>query len=121
MWLFLWQLSGFRNSIVWLYVFRLSRWFKEPKRSSQEGGIMCRHKSAALLTSFVLALAGFFLGPAQAQINPARPAVQDPAPKPIGKVVTASGSVTIERANAAVIQVNLPRPAHTTKVRDIVL
>jgi len=56
-------------------------------------------------------------GPAQAQINPARPAVQDDlAPKPIGKVVTAAGSVTIERANAMVTQVNLP--AGQTKVGD---
>jgi hypothetical protein len=72
---------------------------------------MCRHKITALLTLFVLALAGSFPVAAQAQPGSAKPAVQDLAPKPIGKVVTATGSVTIERANAAVVQVNLPGQA----------
>ncbi len=81
---------------------------------------MCRHKIAALLTLFVLALAGSFPVPAQAQRGSAKPAVQDLALKPIGKVVTVSGSVTIERANAAVIQVNLPGQAGQTKVGDLV-
>jgi len=81
---------------------------------------MCRHKIAALLTLFILALAGSFPVPAQAQRGSAKPAVQDLAPKPIGKVVTASGSVTIERANAAVVQVNLPGQTGQTKVGDLV-
>jgi hypothetical protein len=75
---------------------------------------------AAWLTGFVLALAGFFPGPAQAQRDPAKPAVQDLAPKPIGKVVTATGSVTIERANAVVVQVNLPSQVGPTKIGDLV-
>jgi hypothetical protein len=80
---------------------------------------MCRHTTiAALLTSFVLVLASLLHGPAQAQINSARPAVQDLAPTPIGKVVTATGSVTIERASATVTQVNLPSQAGQTKVGD---
>jgi len=79
---------------------------------------MCRHKIAALLTSFVLALAGFFPVPAQAQRD--EPVVQDLAPKPIGKVVTATGSVTIERANPVVVQVNLRGQAVQTKVGDLV-
>ena len=81
---------------------------------------MCRQTITALLTIFVLALAGSFPGPAQAQIGATKPAVQDLAPKPIGKVVTATGSVTIERANAAVVQVNLPDQAGQTKVGDLV-
>ncbi len=81
---------------------------------------MCRHTIAGLLTSFVLALAGFFPGPAQAQRDSAEPAVQDLASKPIGKVVTATGSVTIERANAVVVQVNLPGQVGQTKVGDLV-
>jgi hypothetical protein len=81
---------------------------------------MRRHKIAALLTLFVLALTGSFPVPAQAQRGPAKPAIQDLAPKPIGKVVTAAGSVTIERANAAVVQVNLPVPSGQTKVGDVV-
>jgi len=79
---------------------------------------MCRHTTAALLTSFVLALAGFFPVPAQAQRD--EPVVQDLAPKPIGKVVTATGSVTIERANPVVVQVNLRGQAVQTKVGDLV-
>ena len=79
---------------------------------------MCRHKIAALLTSFVLALAGFFPVPAQAQRD--EPVVQDLAPKPIGKVVTAMGLVTIERANPVVVQVNLRGQAVQTKVGDLV-
>jgi len=79
---------------------------------------MRRHTIAALVTSFVLALAGSLPVPAQAQINPVRPAVQDLAPTPIGKVVTATGSVTIERANAMVTQVNLPSQAGQAKVGD---
>ena len=81
---------------------------------------MCRHTVAALLTSFVLAQAGFFPGPAQAQPEVAKPAAQDLAAKPIGKVVTASGSVTIERANAVVVQVNLQNQVVKTKVGDLV-
>ena len=81
---------------------------------------MCRREIAALLTLFVLALAGAFPGPAQAQLAATKPAVQDLAPKPIGKVVTATGSVTIERANAVIVQVNLPDQAGQTKVGDLV-
>jgi len=79
---------------------------------------MCRQKIAALLTSFVLALAGFSPVPAQAQRD--EPVVQDLAPKPIGKVVTATGLVTIERANPVVVQVNLRGQAVQTKVGDLV-
>jgi hypothetical protein len=79
---------------------------------------MCRQKIAALLTGFVLALAGFSPVPAQAQRD--EPVVQDLAPKPIGKVVTATGSVTIERANAVVVQVDLRGQAVQTKVGDLV-
>jgi hypothetical protein len=79
---------------------------------------MCRQKIAALLTGFVLALAGFSPVPAEAQRD--EPVVQDLAPKPIGKVVTATGLVTIERANPVVVQVNLRGQAVQTKVGDLV-
>jgi len=81
---------------------------------------MCRHKITALLTFFVLALAGSFPVPAQAQLGSAKPAAQDFTPKPIGNVVTATGSVTIERVNAAVVQVNVPGQAGQAKVGDLV-
>jgi len=81
---------------------------------------MCMHNITALLTLFVLALASSFPVPAHAQPGAAKPAVQDLTPKPIGKVVTATGSVTIERVNAAVVQVNLPGQAGQAKVGDLV-
>src|SRR6266700_4009605 len=69
-----------------------------PARSSQEGGIMCQHAITVLVTSLVLAVAGLLPGPAQAQRDANGAAVQDLASKPIGKIVAATGSVTIERA-----------------------
>jgi len=75
---------------------------------------------AVLVTGFVLALASFFPGPAQAQIDSSRPAVQDLAAKPIGKVVTATGSVTIEHASVMVVQANVSGQAGQTKVGDLV-
>ena len=72
-----------------------------------------------LLTAFVLAAASSLPGPAQAQSDPARPAVQDVALNPIGKVVDSAGSVTIEHVNAAVVQANLSGQAAQTKVGDL--
>ena len=56
---------------------------------------------------FLLAATNFLPGTAHAQTDAAKPAVDDAASKPIGKVVTATGSVTIEHVNAAVVQANL--------------
>jgi hypothetical protein len=81
---------------------------------------MCTHPITVLVTSFVLALASFLAGPAQAQIDSARSAVQDIASKPIGKVVTATGSVTIEHASAVVVQANVSGQAGQAKVGDLV-
>ncbi len=81
---------------------------------------MCTHAIAVWVTGFVLAAAGFFPGPAHAQRDAARPAVQDIASKPIGKVVVATGSVTIERASAPVIQVGTAGQAGQAKVGDLV-
>jgi len=81
---------------------------------------MCTHTITVLVTSFVLALASFLAGPAQAQIDSAGSAVQDLASKPIGKVVTATGSVTIEHASAVVIQANVSGQAGQAKVGDLV-
>ncbi|OCK56010.1 FecR family protein [Bradyrhizobium sp. LMTR 3] len=78
---------------------------------------MCTHAIAALMTGFVLATAGLFVAPAHAQV---RPAVQDLASKPIGKVVVATGSVTIERAGAVVIQASTTDQAGQAKVGDLV-
>jgi len=77
---------------------------------------MCTHAIAALVTGFVVATGGFFAAPAHAQV---RPAVQDVASKPIGKVVVATGSVTLERASA-VVQVSTAGQAAQAKVGDLV-
>ena len=78
------------------------------------------HTITVLVTAFVLAAASFLPGPAQAQSDPAQPAVQDVASNPIGKVVAATGSVTIEHVNAVMVQANLPSQAGQTKVGDLV-
>src|SRR5271166_4681747 len=81
---------------------------------------MCKRTITVLAASVVLALASFLPGPAQAQSDSARPAAQDLASKPIGKVVAATGSVTIEHAGAVVVQANVPGQAGQTKVGDLV-
>jgi len=73
-----------------------------------------------LVTSLVLAVAGLLSGPAQAQRDAAGAAVQDLATKPIGKIVAATGSVTIERASAVVVQANAAGQAGQAKVGDLV-
>ena len=81
---------------------------------------MCTHAIAVLVTGFVLAAGGLFAGPAHAQSDFARPAVQDLASKPIGKVVVATGSVTLERASAVVVQASTAGQAGQAKVGDLV-
>jgi hypothetical protein len=81
---------------------------------------MRTHKNIALVTGFVLALTGFFAGSSEAQVGPSRPAVVDSPAKPIGKIVVAAGSVSIERAGAAVVQANVAGQADQTKVGDLV-
>jgi hypothetical protein len=81
---------------------------------------MCTHAIAGLVAGFVLAAAGLFVGPAHAQHDLAKPAVQDLASNPIGKVVVATGSVTLERASAVVIQTSTTGQAGQAKVGDLV-
>lgn len=81
---------------------------------------MRAHSLTALATGLVLALVGFLPGQAQAQTEPVRPAVQDFASKPIGKVVAATGSVTIEHPSAVVVQASVSGQADQAKVGDIV-
>jgi hypothetical protein len=81
---------------------------------------MCAHAIVVLVTGFVVAAAGLFAGPAHAQRDAARPAVQEIASKPIGKVVVATGSVTLERAGAAVVQASTAGQAGQAKVGDLV-
>lgn len=81
---------------------------------------MCTHTISILAASFVLALAGLLPGPARAQVDSAQPTVQNSPSKPIGRVVTAAGSVTIEHASAVVVQANAPDQASHPKVGDLV-
>src|SRR5882762_2577320 len=81
---------------------------------------MCTHTITVLVTGCVLALASIWPGPAQAQTDSAQPAVQELSSKPIGKVVSATGSVTIEHASAVVVQANLAGQAGRAKVGDLV-
>jgi hypothetical protein len=81
---------------------------------------MWTHAFSVLATGFVLTAAGFFAGPAQAQSDSAKPAVLEVAAKPIGKVVVATGSVTLERTTAVVVQASTSGPAGQAKVGDLV-
>jgi hypothetical protein len=84
---------------------------------------MRTHTVTVLVTGFVLALTGILPGLVHAQTGSAQPAVQElsskPISKPIGKIVTATGSVAIERAGAVVVQANLAGEAGA-KVGDLV-
>jgi tetratricopeptide (TPR) repeat protein len=71
------------------------------------------------MTSFVVALAGPLSGPVQAQTNAAQPAVQE-LPKPIGKVVAAAGSVTIQHTGTMVVQANVAGQPVQAKIGDLV-
>jgi hypothetical protein len=81
---------------------------------------MRAHSIFGLVAAFVLTLTGFLLDAARAQVDSAKPVLQNFSPKPIGKVVTAAGSVTIEHANAVVVQANVPPEANQPKVGDLV-
>ena len=70
--------------------------------------------------AFVSLASAFLSQPAQAQSNPAQPAVQNGASSPIGKVIASAGSVTIEHSSAVVVQASLPGQAGQTKVGDLV-
>lgn len=75
---------------------------------------------ALLVTGLALAAGELFAGPAHAQRDNAKPAVRDLASTPIGKVVVATGSVTLERAGAVVVQVSTTGQAAQAKVGDLV-
>ena len=69
--------------------------------------MMRAHKSAVFVTGAVLFAGVFFAGQALSQNAPAQPAVQNASVQPIGKVVTAAGSVSIEHVSAVVVQASL--------------
>src|SRR6516225_9200212 len=78
-----------------------------------------RSHAIAVLVAAVM-LSAILPGPAGAQSNPA-PSAGNLETSPIGKVVTATGSVTIEHANAVVVQANIPAGGvGQTKAGDVV-
>jgi hypothetical protein len=83
---------------------------------------MRAHAIAVLMAGIMLSASIGLPGAARAQGNPTPSAAGGLEPAPIGKVVTATGSVTIEHANAVVVQANIP-PSNAvgqTKTGDLV-
>jgi len=79
-----------------------------------------RAHAIAVLVAAVM-LSAILPGGARAQSNPAQPSAGDLETSSIGKVVTATGSVTIEHANAVVVQANIPvGGVGQTKAGDLV-
>jgi hypothetical protein len=81
---------------------------------------MHAHKSAVLVTGAILLAGAFCPGQALSQNTPAQPAVQAASITPIGKVVTAAGSVSVEHVSAVVVQASLGGQAGGAKVGDSV-
>jgi hypothetical protein len=79
---------------------------------------MCTHRVALLTTGLAVALASFSPEIVRAQSAPPRATAQELVTNPIGKVVTATGSVAIEHAAAVIVQANLPDQAAQAKVGD---
>jgi hypothetical protein len=81
-----------------------------------------RAPAIAVLMAGMILHAGVVLpGAAGAQSNPAQSSAGSLETSPIGKVVTATGSVTIEHASAVVFQANIPAGGvGQTKAGDLV-
>src|SRR5262245_16624930 len=71
----------------------------------------------AVVSGFFIALISLLPSLAQAQTEPARPAVHQVEIKPIGRVVAATGSITIEHVGAVVVQASA---SDQVKVGDVV-
>src|SRR5450631_2253591 len=84
--------------------------------STSEGKMRAR-VIAVIVAGLALTANSFIPAPAGAQTMPA---VQAGTAKPIGKVVTVAGSVTIEHVNAVVVQANVTSQPEQTKVGDSV-
>jgi hypothetical protein len=79
---------------------------------------MRKQTSALFVTGAVLFTGLFFTGQALTQNAPAQPAVQDSSIKPIGKVLTATGSVSVEHASAVVVQASVAGQPGGAKIGD---
>jgi hypothetical protein len=76
------------------------------------------HATAVFVTGAILSVASLIAVPTRAQDSQARPAVQNASVKPIGKVVSAKGSVTVEHVNAVVVQASLSAQPGQAKAGD---
>jgi|SRR5262249_6220042 len=76
-----------------------------------------RASAIAVLVAAVL-LSAILPDVARAQSNPAGSSAGELETGPIGKVVTATGSVTIEHVSAVVVQANIPAGGARTKIGD---
>ena len=73
---------------------------------------------AVFVSGAILAAGGFMSGPASAQGAPAHPSIQAASAKPIGKVIVATGTVTIKHVNAVVVQATFGNQTGGAKVGD---
>lgn len=78
---------------------------------------MRAHTIAVLVTGSFLSVGGFSTA-TLAQNVQAQPAVQDASVKPIGKVLTAAGLVTIEHVSAVVVQAAIGNQPGQAKIGD---
>jgi len=81
---------------------------------------MRAHAFAVFVTGAILSVTNFIPGPTWAQDNQARPAVQNASIKPIGKIVSATGLVTLEHVNAVVVQAALSAQPGQAKVGEAI-
>ena len=88
-----------------------------PRDTRPEGTTMRAHIMAVLVTGAFLSVGGFSTA-TQAQNVQAQPAVQDASVKPIGKVITAAGLVTIEHVSAVIVQAALGNQPGQAKIGD---
>ncbi len=75
---------------------------------------------AVFVTGAILSTGALVMDSAWAQNAPVQPAVQDASIKPIGKVMTATGSVMIEHVTAVVVQAALGNQPGQAKVGDAI-
>jgi hypothetical protein len=75
-------------------------------------------RTHTFITGAMLLAGSFIAGPALTQNAPVQPAIQNVSVMPIGKVVTAAGSVTIEHVTAVVVQAALGNQPGQAKVGD---
>jgi hypothetical protein len=108
---------GISSNSPWPYCYTTAKLLIVLRDTRPKGRTMRAH-TIAVLTGVILLTGNFLVEPAVAQNAPVRPAVQDVSAKPIGKVVTATGLVTIEHITAVVVQAALSNQPGQAKVGD---